>query len=160
MTRESNVESTDSGAETSVDAATVATADGRGVPWRYLVVLPTAEISVAALAMASSGTLGPGHSVTAALGIFLIYATPVIGVLSFVGLILDGRGPNRRGEVNPRWRWYAGVALATAAVLAYHGTEEGALFGLWEPTVALALAMVPVGSAYFLRHHLLADRGL
>ena len=160
MTRESSGEATDSGSNPPNNAATGSAGAGRGVPWHYLVVLPTAEIPVAGLAITSSAKLGPGHAATATLGVFLLYATPVGGVLSFTGLVLDGRGLARRGERSPHWRWYAGTALAVAAVLTYHGTEEGALFGLWEPTVALALAMVLVGSAYFLRHHLLADRGL
>ena len=160
MTRESSVESTDSEVDTSASAATVYAGDGRGVPWRYLVVLPTAEIPVAGLAITSSAKLGPGHAATATLGVFLLYATPVVGVLAFGGLILDGHSLTRRGEQSPRWRWYAGVALAIAAVLTYHGTEEGAFFGLWELGVALALAMVPVGLAYSLARHFLADRGL
>lgn len=142
MTRKAAVGPTGPGAETD------------SFPWRYLVVLPAAELPVAGLAVASSYALGPSHAVTAAFGVFLTYATPVVGALSFAGLVLDGRR-----ERTPAL-WYACTALAVAAVLSYHGTEEGAFFGLWESGVALALAMVPVGSVYVLRHHALADRGL
>ncbi|USZ68837.1 hypothetical protein NGM10_03655 [Halorussus salilacus] len=142
MTRKTAVGPTGAGSETD------------GFPWRYLVVLPAAELPVAGLAMASSYTLGPSHAATGALGVFLTYATPVVGVLSFAGLVLDGRRKRTPAL------WYAGSALTVAVVLSYHGTGDDAFFGLWEPGVALALAMVPVGSAYVLRHHLPADRGL
>ena len=160
MTREPTAESTDSEVDTSANAATDSGGVGRGsAPWHYLVVLPTAELSVAGLALASVQVFGPTHSVTMVFGVFLIYATPVVGALSFAGLVLDGRRLTRRGERSPRWRWYAAATLAIAAVLTYHGTEERAFFGLWELGVALALAMVPVGGVYLLRRRF-ADRGL
>ncbi|MFC4552727.1 MULTISPECIES: hypothetical protein [Halorussus] len=128
--------------------------------WRFLVVLPALELPVAVLALLSSAAVGPSHAVTASLAIFLMYATPVVGPLSFAGLYLDGSrrtATSGRRERGDRWWLYALVALAFAAVLTYHasgGTEgNAALFGLWEPSVALALAMVPVGVANFLRRY-------
>lgn len=124
--------------------------------WRYLVLGPAAELPIAVLALASSEMFGPSAAVTAALGIFLLYATPFVGVASFVGLVLDGWRQD-----GSRWRWYAGVVVVVTAFLSYHaaGSAEGdAFFGLWEPAVALALVMVPVGFAYWFRGWQLSSR--
>lgn len=104
--------------------------------------------------MFSSQFLGPGHPVTAALGLGLLYGTLLTGPVSLVGLCLDGRRRSRRFDADsggPRWRAYALAAVGIAAVLAYHATYDGALFGLLEPALSLAVAMVPVGLAYHYR---------
>ncbi|WP_158057506.1 hypothetical protein [Halorussus halophilus] len=126
---------------------------GQGSKWRYLALAAVAELPIALLALASSTTLGPTHPVTTAFGVFLLYATPFVGVAAFTGLVVDG-GQSRHEDRGLRWRWYAATTLVLTGVLTYHaagGSEGDAWFGLWEPMVALALSMVPVGAAYWIR---------
>jgi hypothetical protein len=124
---------------------------------RYLVLLPALQSLAVPLAMLSGRFLGPGHPVTAALALGLLYGVLLTGPLSLVGLWLDGRQRSRRRGAaetdpgGPRWRRYALAAVGLAAVLAYHGTYDEALFGLLEPALSLAVAMVPVGLAYHYR---------
>lgn len=125
----------------------------------YLVLLPSLQLAVAPVAMLAGELLGPSHPVTAAAALGLLYVTLLTGPLSLLGLWLDDRRVRRRerefGTATdadaPRWQWYAAAAVGLAAVLAYHATYDGAVFGLLEPALAVAAAMVPVGLAYHYR---------
>ncbi|WP_276300652.1 hypothetical protein [Halorussus lipolyticus] len=131
---------------------------------RYLVVLPALQSLAVPVAMLAGRVLGPGHPVTAALALGLLYGVLLTGPLSLVGLWLDGRSRPRRSDdtiaadAGPRWRRYALAAVTLAAVLAYHGTYDGAVFGLLEPALSLAVAMVPVGVAYHYRRYVASAR--
>lgn len=143
------------------ESATVVESSGSGVEspdsrLRYLVVLPAVQSLAVPPAMLSARVLGPSHPVTAALGLGLLYGTLLTGPLSLLGLWFDGRRRSRRPDANsggPRWWAYAAAAVGIAAVLAYHATYDDALFGLLEPALSVAVAMVPVGLAYHYRRY-------
>lgn len=163
-------------ADATADGAVGPTSGLPDAAVRYLVLLPSLQLAVAPTARLASEFLGPGHPVTAGVALGLLYGTVLTGPLALLGLPLDARRRRRErttgadtgidadattgtdaaadadGDANPpRWEWYASAALALAGVLVVHLTLGDALFGLLEPALAVAVAMVPVGLAYHYR---------